>query len=393
MRSQKTSLYNDTFLRIGSLCICLTALIGTSFLGMKLHGISDHQNRFFYAWRDSLSAGTDSLCIPTNIHLAPITNVDLKSHMMNMTLSFTLPEECSPSTTTTVIRYGYNETTFLTQSNETFQFTYTAFVRSYESSWIHHAVLKDLRAGEELYWYQIQAWKNEESSSTQSNSSVIVFSTPPLPLEAVSIALIGDWGGSPEAVRTMQRMTNVSLVVVAGDISYANSNLPLWEDWLRIMQPLLAQTPLLVAAGNHEIECNRETFQVFQAYESYFRNPNRIGPPHLEPIPRQFADCTHPAEFETTYWYGNSFYSYRHGLLQIIVLNSYTDTSKESVQYQWLQKELERVNRTVTPWLLIVFHCPFHTTFRGHNGKQVMWRDFIFAIVISCTVLSVKYHS
>ena len=161
----------------------------------------------------------------------------------------------------------------------------------------------------------------------------------------------------------------LSAVIVAGDISYANSYLPSWESWLQDMEPLFSSTPLLVAAGNHEIECNRHNFQVFQAYESYFRNPNRVAEAHVEPIPWQVEDCTHPAEFMTTYWYGNSFYSYRHGLLQIIVLNSYTNTTQGSAQYQWLKEELEmRVDRTITPWLLTVFHCPFHTTFRGHNG-------------------------
>ena len=137
------------------------------------------------------------------------------------------------------------------------------------------------------------------------------------------------------------------------------------------MEPLFSTVPLLVAPGNHEIECNRDNFQVFQAYEHYFRVPNRQLPVHRLPIPSQRSDCTHPAEFQTVYEYGNSFYSYRHGMVHIIVLNSYTNTTRGSEQYHWLVTELVEANvdRRWTPWLMVVFHCPLHTTFRGHNGR------------------------
>jgi hypothetical protein len=56
-------------------------------------------------------------------------------------------------------------------------------------------------------------------------------------------------------------------------------------------------------------------------------------------------------------------------MVQVIVLNSYTDTKVGSVQYKWLERELQAVDRTITPWLLVMFHCPLHTTFLGHDGK------------------------
>jgi hypothetical protein len=373
-----------------------------------------------------------SPCQPSNIHLSPANNVDLtmtRRHNVSMTVSFTLPDfpECSKSAVTPLVVYGRHEslsssatpttsTTFSesTVPSESFQFQYSNYLRTFQSSWIHHAVLEDLEGGAELYWYQIRVVENKldraendkhddgtnvavgssfydvaSRASYIFNSTVFNFTTPPLPSDSVRIALIADWGGSKEAIRTMNSILSrtkqhtaeittppISAVMIAGDITYANSHLPSWEAWLNDMEPLYSSTPLLVAAGNHEIECNRHNFHVFQAYESYFRVPNRMSanshPTHLEPIPRQLQDCTHPAEFMTKYWYGNSFYSYRHGLLQIIVLNSYTDTTRGSVQYEWLTQELEtNFDRAVTPWLLVVMHCPFHTTFRGHNGTYL----------------------
>lgn len=363
-----------------------------------------------------------NLCPPSNIHLSPTGNVNLESSLVNVTVSFTLPdhEECRPSLVTPIVWYGCTNNTMdddfsssftftsspshHTTPEESFQFSFSGYFQSFTSSLIHHTVLVNLQGGNELYWYYIDvvpnsvlnmpldsiAWSKEDNSAKETNhdSRIFHFMTPPLPNNPVRIAMVADWGGTDEAIQTMNSMVSrrniqdetgshqlmppLSAVIVAGDVSYANSHLPSWEEWLTKMEPLYSTTPLLVAAGNHEIECNRKTWQVFEPYESYFRVPNRIAEAHIEPIPSQLQDCTHPAQFMTKYWYGNSFYSYRHGLLQIVVLNSYTNTTKGSVQYQWLKQELEtNIDRTITPWLLIVFHCPFHTTFRGHNGTSL----------------------
>ena len=392
----------------------------TSFLGvgglatMEEEDADDVWTGFLRKCHETRS--TNPPCPPSHIHWSPASNVDFGSHRVNVTVSFTLPDhpECRPSVVTPVVWYQKQKQPQQQQPphqeswstpehvipTESFQFHYSSYLRQFTSSWIHHAILPELEGGETPYWYSIQVVPTNHRNSSRlvkmdrGGAAVHNFTTPPLPSKSVRIALIADWGGSDDAVRTMKGMLSrksvpslppLSAVVVAGDISYANSHLPTWEDWLETMQPLSSSTPLLVAPGNHEIECNRATFQVFQAYESYFRNPNRIKAPQVDPIPRQLSDCTHPAQFLTKYWYGNSFYSYRHGLLQIVVLNSYTNTTKGSVQYEWLKQELEtRVDRKITPWLLVVFHCPLHTTFRGHNGKQIC----LFALSVD----SIAFH-
>lgn len=89
----------------------------------------------------------------------------------------------------------------------------------------------------------------------------------------------------------------------------------------------------------------------------------------LSLVPHVVSLCLKPSEFLGHYNYGNSFYAFTHGLTHTIVLNSYTDTMPDSVQYQWLDKELQSVDRTITPWLIVMYHCPLHTTFIGHNGE------------------------
>ena len=143
----------------------------------------------------------------------------------------------------------------------------------------------------------------------------------------------------------------------------------------------MRRIPLQAVPGNHEIECDESTRDVFVAYENYFRNPNRIAPADILPAPADSAyyswtdetgkshySCTGPSEFLGHYNYGNAFYAFAHGLVHVIALNSYTDTAVGSKQYMWLEQALARVDRTVTPWLLVMFHCPLHTTFLGHNS-------------------------
>jgi hypothetical protein len=133
---------------------------------------------------------------------------------------------------------------------------------------------------------------------------------------------------------------------------------------------------LQAAGGNHEIECDNITHEIFVPYENYFRNPNRIAPADMLPVSDDYRktlwheQCTTSGEFLGHYNFGNSFYGFQHGLAQVVVLNSYTDTLPGSVQYAWLEETLRNVHRTEeTPWLLVMFHCPLHTTFVGHNGE------------------------
>jgi len=106
----------------------------------------------------------------------------------------------------------------------------------------------------------------------------------------------------------------------------------------------------------------------------WFRMPNQIHEAQREPITEEYkatlssGHCISPTHFLAKYDFGNSYYSYTHGLLRVVVLNPYTSCEPGSLQYMWLENELENeVDRSVTPWVLAVVHNPFYTTFDGHS--------------------------
>ncbi|WP_373092228.1 hypothetical protein [Zhongshania sp.] len=46
--------------------------------------------------------------------------------------------------------------------------------------------------------------------------------------------------------------SNVDQAMLAGDLSYANGDQPIWDLWFEQMQPLLARRITMAAPGNHE---------------------------------------------------------------------------------------------------------------------------------------------
>lgn len=68
----------------------------------------------------------------------------------------------------------------------------------------------------------------------------------------------GDHGLSEYSRLTVQRVLERSpdFFVLAGDLSYANGDQPVWDQYFDLLEPLAAQVPMMAAAGNHEDEDN-----------------------------------------------------------------------------------------------------------------------------------------
>jgi hypothetical protein len=423
-------------------------------------------------------------CQPRKIHLSPSTDINLETNLMNITVSFILPnvaKHCNSNNNNkdsnnkdstnirTTIAYGRGNNTegsvviHYSDKDENkdddlytiVQFNYTSpkTGEKYESGMIHHVTLSNLCAGKQRYWYRIRVEEEKEeeqrgrppltlpvvvplfypqyphfflrgsyddyynyelkselkskikpsSTSTMSTSAVLLgetplyeFSTPPMYGQPTSIAFIGDLGQTKNSTRTMARILDaataistststvkydsnddrvVTNLLIAGDLSYADGDPTRWDSWLELAEPLLRSVPFASVPGNHEIECDKITHDVFVPYESFFRNPNRIDnaiefPPSQDYIDSMTNGCVTNSDFLGRYDYGNAYYSYRHGLVHTIMLNSYTSLLDGSLQRTWLTEiALPNVDRSITPWLIIVFHTPLYTTFKSHINE------------------------
>lgn len=165
--------------------------------------------------------------------------------------------------------------------------------------------------------------------------------------------VIGDLGQTDNSNSTIWHVLSVQPPVhsafITGDLSYADGFQPRWDSFRRLMQPLSASVPVMVAPGNHELE---PSLPLFQAYDARFASM---------PFPAGSAD-------------GPQYFSYEAGPAHVVILNSFGFYSAGSPQYKWLTADLAGVDRTRTPWLLVVLHAPWYCSNAAHHGDGDLMR-------------------
>jgi len=206
----------------------------------------------------------------------------------------------------------------------------------YQSGILHHVTLPALQS-RTTYSYRCG------DNTTGVFSEILNFTTPPAvgPNEPISFSLVGDLGQTSSSAETVAHILkdDTDMTLLVGDLSYADSDQPRWDNWGRLVQPLLSTKPFVPAAGNHEVE-NRDREPKFLSYKTRYQTPA--------------ARDTH-------------YYSFEAGCAHVTILNSYEDYHSGSAQHQWLVEDLKRVNREVTPWLIVIVHAPWYNSNYAHH--------------------------
>ncbi len=106
----------------------------------------------------------------------------------------------------------------------------------------HDVSLSGLAPGGTVY-YRV-------GGSTQIRS----FHTAPPAGAPFTFTVFADHGRTPQSISTVAQALaeDPDLVLMPGDLSYANGDQPDWDTWFDIMEPLAATRPVMVAPGNHE---------------------------------------------------------------------------------------------------------------------------------------------
>lgn len=120
------------------------------------------------------------------------------------------------------------------------------------SNLVHEALLTGLTPGAEVF-YRV--------GGSTGFSPIHSFSTAPAGSD-FRMTIFGDHGVKPQAASTVAQVaaTKPNFQLIPGDISYAQPgdgsfpNLQKWEQWFQMMEPFASETPVMVAAGNHESE-------------------------------------------------------------------------------------------------------------------------------------------
>ncbi|KAF3325366.1 purple acid phosphatase 18-like protein [Carex littledalei] len=221
--------------------------------------------------------------------------------------------------------YPYNST------GETTSYTYLM----YTSGTIHHTTIGPL-VPSTTYYYRLSNQGPEFKFKTPPNEFPITF------------AIVGDLGQTDWSVETLAHVKkcNYDVLLMPGDLSYADYQQHLWDTFGNLVQPLASERPWMVTEGNHEKEKIWLLESGFQAYNSRWKMP-----------------------FEESGSGSNLYYSFDTAGVHVVMLGSYTDYDKESDQYNWLKRDLAKVDRKKTPWLIVVLHAPWYNSNWAHYGE------------------------
>ncbi|KAF6154019.1 hypothetical protein GIB67_026673 [Kingdonia uniflora] len=216
---------------------------------------------------------------------------------------------------------------------------------NYTSGYIHHCTIKNLKV-DTKYYYEV---------GIGHTTRQFWFTTPPSigPDVPYTFGLIGDLGQSYDSNITLSHYESNhgkgQTVLFVGDLSYAD-NYPFhdnrrWDTWGRFVERSVAYQPWIWTVGNHEIDFVPEIGEAvpFKPFMHRYRTPYRA------------SGSTSP------FWY-----SIKRASAYIIVLSSYSAYGKYTPQFKWLEKEFPKVNRTETPWLIVLMHSPWYNSYNYH---------------------------
>lgn len=214
---------------------------------------------------------------------------------------------------------------------------------NYTSGFIHHVTIENLEHSTKYYY------KLGEGDSARE----FWFLTPPEvdPDAPYIFGIIGDLGQTYDSQRTFQHYLegNGQTLLYVGDLSYAD-RYPFhdnnrWDTWGRFVEPSAAYQPWIWTAGNHELDFVPDVGET-EPFKPYL---NRY------PTPYHASNSTSPL-----------WYSIKRASAHIIVLSSYSAFGTYTPQYRWLKQELASVDRTKTPWLIILMHSPLYNSNEHH---------------------------
>ncbi|KAL4339053.1 hypothetical protein AHAS_Ahas12G0271700 [Arachis hypogaea] len=223
----------------------------------------------------------------------------------------------------------------------------------YQSGKIHHVVIGPLKPNTN-YFYRCGGLGPEFS-----------FKTPPLNFP-IEFAVVGDLGQTEWTASTLKHVNSkdYDVFLLPGDLSYADTQQPLWDSFGRLVEPYASQRPWMVTQGNHEVEILPITEPTgFKAYNSRWPNPHKESGSN-----------------------SNLYYSFEVSGTHIIMLGSYTDFDDQSEQYTWLVDDLGKVDRKRTPWVVVLLHAPWYNTNEAHQGEGESMRKSMEVLLFEARV-------
>ncbi|KAJ6718360.1 INACTIVE PURPLE ACID PHOSPHATASE 9-RELATED [Salix purpurea] len=207
-----------------------------------------------------------------------------------------------------------------------------------DPGWIHDGVMKDLKKGVR-YYYQVgsdsKGWSTTQSFVSRNGDS-----------DETIAFLFGDMGTSTpyatfirtqdESIATMKWILRDieaigdkhAFISHIGDISYARGYSWLWDHFFTQVEPVASKVPYHVCIGNHEYDWPLQPWKPDWAYAVYGTDGG--------------GECG--------------------GAVHFVYISTETNFVSGSSQYNFIKQDLESVNRSKTPFVVVQGHRPMYTS-------------------------------
>jgi hypothetical protein len=273
------------------------------------------------------------------------------------------------------VRYGMQSGVYTMESSAE-SYTYTrddmcgGVAKSHgwrEPGIIHTAVLTELQSHQRYYYIY-----GDDSGHWSEEYSFYAAPTPNRD-QNVKLAAYGDlgkaelddsdehWEEYPSLNTTKnvrKRLNNLDLILHIGDISYAVGYSAQWDEWLEQIHPIAGKVPYMTCIGNHERD-----YLNSGAHYNGTDSGGECGVAYesLLPMPTPTKD--------------QPWYSFNYGNIHIVLISTEHNFDHGSDQYNWLERDLHAVDRTITPWLIVAGHRPMYidsTNWSEDGGDQTV---------------------
>ncbi|XAR55923.1 Phosphodiesterase I [Bertholletia excelsa] len=251
-----------------------------------------------------------------------------------------------------------------------------------DPGFIHDGVMTNLEKGQRYYYKvgsDLGGWSDVNSFISRNED-----------LDETVAFLFGDMGTATpyrtfirtqdESISTMKWIlrdienlgNKPSFVSHIGDISYARGYAWIWDNFFKQIEPVASRVPYHVCIGNHEYDWPAQPWKPDWSYPVYNKDGGgECGVPYSLRfhMPGNSSEPTGTRAPATR----NLYYSFDMGAVHFVYISSETNFLPGSSQYDFIKHDLESVNRTKTPFVVVQGHRPMYTS--SHEIRDAPLRE------------------
>ena len=172
---------------------------------------------------------------------------------------------------------------------------------------------------------------------------------------------------------------NSDFVLHIGDISYARGYLSEWDDFLNQIEPISSYLPYQTGIGNHEYSYSKGwspnsnngnngnyTYDLNASHGYYITNSGgECGVPYFSLFP--FASQNGESKFRDRL----PWYSIEYARIKIIIMSTESNFSIGSLQYNWIENEVNNTDRNIFPWIILTGHRMMYCNSLGNDDLNI----------------------